>query len=81
MAKKSTSLKDAMNAINRSLAGFDGPTSSMAVAAVAGVYAAAPRGQLKRFAGIGANIDTMLSAFNETVKFNSEKKRQRRKSK
>ena len=75
MAKKSTSLEDAMNAINRSLNGFDQPTAAMAVCAVAGVYAAGPRGQLKQFAGIGANIDTMLSAFNETVQFNAEKKR------
>ena len=81
MAKKSTSLKDAMNAINRSLSRFDMPTSAMAVSAVCGLYAANGNSDLRRFAGIGANIDTMLSAFNETIAFNRDKRKRRPKSK
>lgn len=79
--KKSKDIGAAMQAINRSLNRFDLATSAMAVSAVAGIYAAGGTSDLRRFAGVGANIDTMLTSFNETVAFNAEKKRKRRKSK
>lgn len=78
MAKKNKDIKAAMQAVNRSLQKFDLPTQAMAVSAVAGIYAAGGKTDVLRAAGIGANVETMISAFAETVQFNAEKKRKKR---
>lgn len=73
--KKSTNIANAISAIDEALNRFDMPTSAMAVSAVAGVYAAQGVSALRRFAGIGANIETMMTAFTETIQFNSTRKK------
>lgn len=73
--KKSNDTKAAMQAVDKALARFDMPTAAMAVSAVAGVYAAQGKSEMNRFAGLGANVETMTSAFNETMAFYGERKK------
>ena len=73
----------AMLAISRALGPFDVPTSAMATCGMAGVFAAQGRNDLHRVAGLGANLETMVTSYNEAVAFSDQqrKKRQRRRAK
>ena len=75
MSKKSRDIKAAMQAVNGSLERFDLPTQAMAVSCVAGMYAAGGGTDVRRMAGIGANVDAMIAAFAETVSFNAENRK------
>lgn len=65
----------AMAAINKAMEPFELATAAMAVSAVAGAYAAQGKTAVERAAGLGANLETMVSAHNEIVAQTRPKKR------
>lgn len=75
---KPDDFKAAMVALEQALVPFNLSTAAMAVSAMAGVYAAQGKSTVRRYAGIGANLETMASAFVETVQHDAEKPKRRR---
>lgn len=76
--KKQNDIFVAMQAIEKALRPFSASASAMAVCGIAGVYAAQPETAIYRFAGLGVNIEAMVSAFTSTVEHNAKRRAKRK---